>query len=343
VRASAFLARDGLLTYGDGRETWQEIRPREELLRAVRSFDTAPLTDLHPDAMVTADTWESLARGIVVAGTPHVTDPDEDGISYLAADILITSRDMLDTIRDGQAELSIGFLARITDAPEGTGARFAQVDMLGNHVASVPRGRAGPACRVFLDHAAVCAYDRTVDSRTDVQPVDQIEYPMPDGTIEMVSTKIAALLTQMQSTIETLSEQATEPEPEEPEMPDPAMTPPETPADPAAAAQPAEPAAQAPVHPPEEDPNKRRDAQGVRIDAETAKALIVERMPWLDGKLDSAEDLAPLLRAALAAPRADAAPVPAVQPEPVRVQARTDATAKPIANFLAQYGYAPRR
>lgn len=324
VRASAYLARDGLLVYGDGAETWQEIRPREELERAALTFATAPLTDLHPDAMVTADTWESVARGMVL-GQPYVTEPDASGTSYLAAELLITSADMIQTIRAGQAELSIGFWSRIVDAPEATGARYAQVDLLGNHVASVPRGRAGPACRVFLDHAAICAYDRPVSQ--DAQAVETVDYPMPDGTIVAIPSPVAALIAQMQSTIAQLSEQATaEPEaPEPPPMPDQA-------ADPNAETQPITVAA--PPEPPEDD---RRD-DSVRVDRATAIAVIEARLPHMAGRCDG-HDLATLLAVALAmpepAPKQDAAQPVNPFSEPTKIEAKKDETNAPVNSYLA--------
>lgn len=324
VRASAYLARDGLLVYGDGAETWQEIRPREELERAALTFATAPLTDLHPDAMVTADTWESVARGMVV-GQPYVTEPDASGTSYLAAELLITSADLIQTIRAGQAELSIGFWSRVVDAPEETGARYAQVDLLGNHVASVPRGRAGPACRVFLDQAAICAYDRPVSQ--DAQAVETVDYPMPDGTIVAIPSPVAALIAQMQSTIAQLSEQATA----EPEAPEPPPMPAE-PADPNAETQPITVA-------------ELLEDDSVRVDRATALAVIEARLPHMAGRCDG-HDLATLLAVALAMPEAappkqDAAQAPAVNPfaepfaEPTKIEAKKDEVNAPVTSYLA--------
>ncbi len=346
VRVSAFLARDGLLTYGDGEDSWQEIRPREELVRAALSFADAPLTDLHPSEMVTIDTWEDVARGHII-GQPYVTEPDETGISYLAADLMITSADLLSTIRDGQRELSIGFWARIVDAPEATGARFAQVDMLGNHVASVPRGRAGAACRVFLDHAASCAYDRDVsESREDLQAAEMVDYALADGRIVQIPTEIAAQMEQYQTTIAQLSEKAAEPpKPEEPDMPeqDPDQT-----VDPSAETQPLDvvpPEPQPEGAAPEPDDEDRRDS--VALPVATARSVIEARMPHMKGKLDGL-DLSTLLAAALAMPepeaqRTDAAPEPSGGnpfAQPTRVEQRVDECDAKVGEYLKSLGLA---
>lgn len=338
VRASAFLARDGLLTYGDGETSWQEIRPREELERAALSFANAPLTDLHPDDMVTADTWEDHARGHVI-GQPYVTDPDSGGISYLAADILITSADMIATIRDGQAELSIGFWARIMDAPEGTGARFAQVDLHGNHVASVPRGRAGAACRVFLDHAAICAYDRpAMGDRADAQAVEMTDYTLPTGEIVQAPTAIVAQLAQYESKIAELSAALEK----EPDMPDAKVPDPDADTQPLDVVPP-EPKAEAePKAKEEKDAKPEPKADTVALDAATARAVIEARMPHMVGKLDGL-DLPSLLTAALAMPepKVDRAQPPVAEnpfAEAKKIEARVDETNKPVAEYMKRIG-----
>ena len=331
VRARAYLARDGLLTYGDHADSWQEIRPREELERAAITFANAPLTDLHPDAMVTADTWEDVSRGHVI-GQPYVTEPDADGVSYLAAELLITSTDMIETIDAGQVELSIGFWTRAVDAPEGSGARYAQVDLLGNHVASVPRGRAGPACRVILDHAATCAYDsRVSDQRTDLEAVEMQDYQMPDGTVVQAPTPLVQLLASYEGKIAELTKAASEPD--EPDMSENG---------PDDETQPGVPPAPAPAAPPAPEPEDedRRDASSVRVDRASAEALIVERMPHMAGKLDGL-DLDTLFACALATPapaaekpRADAATENPFA-ESAQAQPKRDSRdIAPIANYL---------
>ena len=267
----------------------------------------------------------------MIIGQPYVTEPDADGISYLAAELLITSRDMLDTIRDGQAELSIGFWARIVDAPSDTGARFAQVDLLGNHVASVPLGRAGPACRVFLDSLAICAYDRPVSQPThDAQATEMVEYPMPDGSIVEIPTPVAQHIAQLQGTIAELSEKATAEK--EPDMSEQEQEAPEANAEAPEVEAAAQAAAAAAAPEPEDD--KRKDC--VRVDRARAIEVIEARMPHMKGKLDGL-DLDTMLAAALAVPeakRADTALAENPYAEPVTAAPRKDETNAPVAHYL---------
>ena len=314
VRATAYLARDGLLVYGDQKDHWNEIRPREELVRAADSFADAAITDLHPEGMVTTENADDVARGHVI-GAPYVTEPDAHGVSYLAADLLYTSKDLLAKIKDGMRELSIGFWARIVDAPDGTDAKFAQVDMQGNHVANVPQGRAGPSCKVFLDHSAWCAYDLKDVGTQDAQATELVDYPMPDGTIYQIPTPVAAQLAAYQGTIAELTA-------ENQSMSDPEK-------------QPEPPAVEPPAA---EKPEEKGD---VSLPREVAIKLIVDAMPWLEGKIDDASDVQSLLSAALAKPKADAAPpapAPFAEPAKVAAGAKKDTTNAPVGAYLAGLG-----
>lgn len=326
VRATAFLARDGLLVYGDGKETWKELRSREDLVEAAATFADVPLTDLHPADMVTTENADAVARGHVV-GTPTVTEPDAAGISYLQADLLITSKDLLAKIKDGMHELSIGFWAHIVDAPEGTGARFAQVSLIGNHVSGVPKGRAGPNCRVFLDA-----------HRVDMEPTDTTDYPLPDGSIVQIPTPVAALISQLQGVVAELQAAAKEPEDEDNDeqkaMSKPADKPKEDPK----------------AKKPEDKDKPKGTTDGVQVPRAIAVKLVTDAMPWLVDKIDDDTDLQPLLAVALLKPepkpedkKTDGKPKGQTQtPEPFPAntpEAKTDDASNAIIDGLARVGF----
>lgn len=154
----AYLARDGLLRYSDGRSTWMELRPRDELEAAASTWAHAIVTDDHPPVMVDAANAREYQRGLVIS-TPTIVEVD--GVAYLAARLRITDAELVAKILAGQRELSIGFLADVHPEPgvDSTGQRYdaVQRSLAGNHVASVERGRAGPAVRVLLDSAQASA------------------------------------------------------------------------------------------------------------------------------------------------------------------------------------------
>ncbi len=149
----AYLARDGLLEYSDGRSSWLEYRPRAELEAAADSWAHAIVTDDHPPVMVDANNAREYQRGYVISA-PSVVEVDD--VAYLAARLRVTDAELVSRIVDGQRELSIGFVADVhPEAGTHGGQRYdaVQRSLVGNHVASVAQGRAGPAVRVLLDSA----------------------------------------------------------------------------------------------------------------------------------------------------------------------------------------------
>ena len=151
LRVDAYLARDGLLRYSDGRTSWLEWRPAGELQAAADSWHLAPVTDDHPSKMVDASNHSAHARGLVIT---QPTIEVVDGVSYLRATIEIRDANLIRKIDAGQRELSIGFWSDVKMTRGTVGGQTydaVQTGLVGNHVASVARGRAGPAVRVLMD------------------------------------------------------------------------------------------------------------------------------------------------------------------------------------------------
>ena len=354
VRVRAFLARDGLLTYGDGESTWLEYRPRESIVEAAASFAGQPVTDEHPGEMVDASTWADVAKGIVIT-TPRVTEID--GVSYLDAELLVTDKALIEKMRAGRDQLSIGFMANVTPtrdgrADDGTPCAAVQDAMEGNHVANVEIGRAGPACRAFLDSAAIAVHTIERDLAMKNKPVkdnlgapvDMVEFPMPDGTVVEIPTTVAAMIEQLMA--KAAEAEADAPGDEEPEGGAPSEDPPAPPSEEPAEEEEEEDT----MEKPEED---KKPAASVGLSIDAAKAVIAKRMPWK--KLDGADEatLAVLLETALEMPesdpepKADAAPEPPAvddgtnpfqQPAPVASE-KIDAADSAALSFLARQGY----
>lgn len=155
LEVDAYLARDGLLRYSDGASSWLEYRPAPELEAAAPSWAHQPVTDDHPPGMLSAANASTYARGHVI-GTPTIEV--RDGVTYLRGRLRITDAGLRDKILAGRRELSIGFVADVVpQRGVWAGDRYdaVQTSLVGNHVASVDRGRAGPECRVMLDSAQV--------------------------------------------------------------------------------------------------------------------------------------------------------------------------------------------
>lgn len=108
---------------------------------AVASFEGKEVTSGHPPESVCPDNYAAYAKG-------HVQNVRREG-DYLVADLHIKDAALISDIKNRVVrEVSCGYLCRYE--PEGDGYRQRQIR--GNHVAVVPRGRAG--CEVAIQDAA---------------------------------------------------------------------------------------------------------------------------------------------------------------------------------------------
>lgn len=180
VRAKA--ARTGVYQYA-GREvdpdnahglrdtaTVNVLRDAEQVFdqRAAHSFIGKPITDDHPHEAVNAGNWKDHARGTVMGAKW------EEG-GYLAFDLLLTDAAAIAAVDAGKRELSNGYSSNLQfgdfTAADGTKCQARQTNIVGNHIAIVDRGRAGPDCRIV--DAATCdaAPQPILDSLKTEKPV----------------------------------------------------------------------------------------------------------------------------------------------------------------------------
>jgi uncharacterized protein len=127
-------------------------RPAEEVFSAktIASFEGKPVTVEHPNEFVTPDSWKTHAVG-TVQNVRQGTGIEDD---MLIADLLITDGEAIAYVNRKHPELSCGYDAEYDQAEPG---HAIQRNIIGNHVALVDRGRAGPRCAIrdstwdFLD------------------------------------------------------------------------------------------------------------------------------------------------------------------------------------------------
>lgn len=96
------------------------------------SFEGVPVTDDHPPEFVNPANYANYTRG-------HVQNVRRDG-KFLIADLFINDPILADQIRNRtKREVSCGYTCKwVAD-----GENYKQTDLVGNHVAVVPTGRAG--------------------------------------------------------------------------------------------------------------------------------------------------------------------------------------------------------
>lgn len=118
-------------------------RPPEEVFRpeTLTSFEGKPVTVEHPNDFVTPENWGRLAVGI----TTNVRRGEGIQDDLLIADLVITDQGAISYVNKALPEVSAGYEAVYQQTDAGRGV---QRDIVGNHVALVERGRAGPRCSI---------------------------------------------------------------------------------------------------------------------------------------------------------------------------------------------------
>jgi hypothetical protein len=123
--------------------------------RTMASFEGKTLTIQHPGELLDPDSEQRHFAGHI-QNVREGDAPLDDGNYPLLADVIIKTREGIDAFRNGARELSCGYSYVL--AKEGH--RYEQRNILGNHVALVPKARAGQEVRLtdaFLGHRRVGA------------------------------------------------------------------------------------------------------------------------------------------------------------------------------------------
>lgn len=149
-------ARTGVQLYTGDEMGWPEksavavYRPIDEVMRldSLASYKGKPITDGHPSARVTADNWDTFARGTVMG-----VMRDGDAVSL---DLTVSAKSLVDKLEAGEArQLSAGYVAKIDRTAgvteDGTPYDAIQRDIYVDHIAVVPAGRAGSEFRIGDD------------------------------------------------------------------------------------------------------------------------------------------------------------------------------------------------
>lgn len=149
------VGRTGIQLYKNADGTVRrELRPPEEVFKAdsLATYAGKPITDEHPGEPVTAKNAKRLSVGVM----QEAGKQDGDNV---VAPITIFDQEMIDKVMNGgKRELSLGYKVDLEETPgvwNGQEYDAIQRNIRVNHLAIVPRGRAGNA-RLNLDrHDAV--------------------------------------------------------------------------------------------------------------------------------------------------------------------------------------------
>lgn len=151
--AEARVARIGTQDYAGaevGRPDRSAItlyRPAEEVFRrdSMASFAHRPVTVGHPPVAVGAPNWKQYAVGQI--GDDVTRDGD-----FIRVPMIVMDGAAIQAIRSGTREISMGYSSDIDFrdgvAPNGKPYQAVQRNIVINHAAIVPKGRAGAECRI---------------------------------------------------------------------------------------------------------------------------------------------------------------------------------------------------
>lgn len=108
---------------------------------AMMSFAGKPVTNDHPPKGVSPENWRDCAVGTV----HNVRQGTGDQSDLLLGDLLITDAQAIRDVQNGKIEVSAGYEATYERTGSGEGR---QLNIIGNHIALVERGRCGPRCAI---------------------------------------------------------------------------------------------------------------------------------------------------------------------------------------------------
>lgn len=145
------IARTGVYDYGPG-ESPIEVgeggvakveRTPEEVFnpKTMASFEGKPLTIEHPKEFVSPENWKDLAKGTI----QNVRKGEGEYDGWMIADVLINDEEAISLVKEGMRALSCGYEADCVQTDVGRGY---QQNIIGNHLALVEAGRAGPDCEI---------------------------------------------------------------------------------------------------------------------------------------------------------------------------------------------------
>lgn len=129
----------------EANDTVSVYRSADEVFRpaTMASFEMKSITDTHPDKLLTSETVLDHECGQIF-NVRKGKEALEDGNWPLLADGIVKDKNLILKIKAGLRELSCGYNYHILK----DGTRILMVDILGNHVAVVPNGRAGPLAAI---------------------------------------------------------------------------------------------------------------------------------------------------------------------------------------------------
>lgn len=160
-------------------------RPESEVFAedTLKSITRVPVTVDHPKENVTAENWAKFAVGDV--GDSFAKDGE-----WIVVNPMIKDSDAIKAASTTHKEISMGYTANIVEAKDKAIADFDMVDIKMNHLALVPRGRAGSQARIGDSWGA----NPINDNQTGSTPTNQRGGHMTTKTVVLGDKAVQVLV-----------------------------------------------------------------------------------------------------------------------------------------------------
>lgn len=163
---------------------------------AIKSFNSKPVTINHPKDFVTPENWKDLAHGTI----QNARRGQGEQSDLLIADLMITTEDAIKLVRAGLREVSCGYDAEYEQIKPGLGK---QLNICGNHVALVVKGRAGGRCAI-MDKACDGCLNCTCE-KNNLDKEDNLK--MKKGSKMSVKNVLIGLFPKLKSTLDSIKDE----------------------------------------------------------------------------------------------------------------------------------------
>lgn len=182
IDPSGKLGLDPKKFYGVYRPEWELFDPK-----AMESFNGVPLIEDHEMVGEGGTKIDNRpADGCIMN-----VRPSRDLQGVLIADFKIYTESIMEKIKSGKNQLSLGYRCRFVPQKgeyNGVPYEFVQTHLRGNHIALVKRGRCGSGVRVYdADDAITCDSLEEVQKMTDEETKKQETQTALDSLAEALS------------------------------------------------------------------------------------------------------------------------------------------------------------
>jgi len=207
LKADVIVSRIGVLVYrnADG-SLRRELRDPDEVFKAVslKTMEMIPITLGHPQAgIVNSDNAKELQVG-QTGENIRVDSP------YIRSTMTINQEQAINNVRAGNEELSLGYTLQLDETPgEWRGERYdaIQRNIEYNHLAIVPKARAGKEARITLDSNEAVQTNQQTEKEPEMETKNLIKVNV-DGLPYDAAPEVDKFIAKQTSRIDGLEAEA---------------------------------------------------------------------------------------------------------------------------------------